>query len=84
MYEKIIEGYINNLTEDQIREYSSKNNIRLNDDEVKILYVYAKNYWQIFLKGRPDDLIEELRKQINADSFNKMYSLYLQYKKPGN
>lgn len=80
MYEKIIGEYINNLTEDKIKTLAQNYNINLSSEEVKILYVYAKNYWKVFLKGDPNELIDELKGQINIDAFNKLYSLYLQNK----
>ena len=48
MYEIIIRDYVNKLTEDDIIQYSKRKNISLNDDEVKVLYLYAKNYWREF------------------------------------
>ena len=53
MYEIIIRDYVNKLTEDDIIQYSKRKNISLNDDEVKVLYLYAKNYWREFYRGQP-------------------------------
>jgi len=80
MYEKIVGEYINKLTEDKIKTLAHNHNINLSSEEVKILYVYAKNYWKVFFKGDPNELIDELKGQINRDAFNKLYSLYLQNK----
>lgn len=84
MYEIIIRDYINKLTEQDIIEYSKRKNIELNDDEVKILYLYAKNYWREFYKGYPKDLIEELREKLRPQTFNTLYKMYVDLKNKFN
>ena len=53
MYEFLIKEYVDKLTEDDIKKYAKGYNVDINDDEVKILYLYAKNYWREFYKGEP-------------------------------
>ena len=77
MYEIIIRDYINKLTEQDIIEYSKRKNIELNDDEVKILYLYAKNYWREFYKGYPKDLIEELKEKLRPQTFKTLCRIYI-------
>lgn len=84
MYEIIIRDYINKLTEQDIIEYSKRKNIELNDDEVKILYLYAKNYWREFYKGYPKDLIEELKEKLRPQTFNTLYKMYVDLKNKFN
>lgn len=84
MYEIIIRDYINKLTEQDIIEYSKRKNIELNDDEVKILYLYAKNYWREFYKGYPKDLIEELREKLRPQTFKTLYKIYIDLKQKLN
>lgn len=84
MYEIIIRDYINKLTEQDIIEYSKRKNIELNDDEVKILYLYAKNYWREFYKGYPKDLIEELKEKLRLQTFKTLYKIYIDLKQKLN
>lgn len=84
MYEIIIRDYINKLTEQDIIEYSKRKNIELNDDEVKILYLYAKNYWREFYKGYPKDLIEELKEKLRPQTFKTLYKIYIDLKQKLN
>lgn len=84
MYEIIIRDYINKLTEQDIIEYSKRKNIELNDDEVKILYLYAKNYWREFYKGYPKDLIEELKEKLRPQTFKTLYKIYIDLKQKPN
>ena len=84
MYEIIIRDYINKLTEQDIIEYSKRKNIELNDDEDKILYLYAKNYWREFYKGYPKDLIEELKEKLRPQTFKTLYKIYIDLKQKLN
>lgn len=76
MYELIIREYVNKLTEEDIKRYAKGYNIDINDDECKVLYLYAKNYWRDFYKGEPKELIEELKEKLNPDTFNILYKFY--------
>lgn len=76
MYENIIKEYISKLTEKDIKKYCIKKDIIVDDDEVKILYLYAKNYWKEFYKGNPIEYINELKESINTDAFNKLEKIY--------
>lgn len=80
MYEIIIRDYVNKLTEDDIIQYSKRKNISLNDDEVKVLYLYAKNYWREFYKGNPNDLILELKEKLRPQVFDSLYKIYTDLK----
>lgn len=82
--ENIIKEYINNIDESTIDKYAKKNDIFLNNKELKIIYLYIKNYWEIFYKGNPEDLFKELEEQIDKDNLNKIKELYKKYKKKIN
>ncbi len=82
--ENIIKEYINNIDESTIDKYAKKNDIFLNNKELKIIYLYIKNYWKIFYKGNPEDLFKELEEQIDNDNLNKIKELYKKYKKKIN
>lgn len=75
-----IKEYINNLDEYTINKYAKINNINLSDQETKVLYLYIKNYWQIFYKGNPKDLFKELEEQISKENLDKIKDLYKKYK----
>lgn len=80
MYEIIIRDYVNKLTEEDIIKYGKKKNININNEEAKILYVYAKNYWKEFYKNNPTDLIEELKEKLTPDTFQKLHKIYINLK----
>ena len=74
--EKMIKEYIDNIDEYTIDKYAKSQNINLNDKELKVIYLYLKNYWYIFLKEDPSDLFKELETQIEEDNLNKLKNLY--------
>lgn len=80
MYEFLIKEYVNKLTEEDIKKYAEGYNIDINDDECKILYLYAKNYWREFYKGEPQELINELKENLRPNTFNVLYKFYKEIK----
>lgn len=80
MYEIIIRDYINKLTEEDIINYGKRKNIDISNEDAKILYLYAKNYWKEFYKGNPKDIIIELKEKLEPITFNRLYKIYCELK----
>ena len=76
MHEILIRDYVNKLTEEDIIKYGKKYNIDISEDDSRILYVYAKNYWKEFYKSEPKELIEELKEKLESNTFNELYKIY--------
>jgi sulfur relay (sulfurtransferase) DsrC/TusE family protein len=77
----LIKEYIKNIDEYTINKYAKINNIDLSNDEIKVIYLYIKNYWQIFYHGNPTELFKELEEQIKKENLDKIKELYYKYKK---
>ena len=82
--DNLIKEYIKNIDEYTINKYAKANNINLSDKETKVLYLYIKNYWEIFYKGDPTFLFKELEEQIETDNLKKIKILYQKYKEKIN
>lgn len=82
--EHLIKEYIKNIDEYTIDKYAKSNNINLSNNEIKVIYLYLKNYWEIFYKGDPTDLFKELEEQIEKDNLDKIKKLYYKYKEKIN
>ena len=80
LYEIIIRDYIKKLTEEDIIKYGKRKNIDISNDDSKILFVYAKNYWKEFYKGNPTELINELKEKLEPKTFNTLYKIYIDLK----
>lgn len=76
MYEFLVKEYVNKLTEDDIKKYAKGYNIDINNEECKVLYLYAKNYWKEFYQNEPTELIEELKEKLRPETFNILYKFY--------
>lgn len=76
MYEILIKEYIEKLTEEDIKKYAKSYNVDINDEEAKVLYLYAKNYWREFYKGEPKELLEELKEKLRPNTYAILYKFY--------
>lgn len=79
--EIVIKELVEKLTEKDIANFALKESIILNDEETKIIYLYIKNYWQIFYKGDPNALFSELKEKLEPKTYQKINELYNKYKK---
>ena len=75
----LIKNYIELLTIDKLKEFASKNNIILNNNEIEYLLNLVKNNYEDILK---DDTIylENIKNNINPSEYEKLKNLYLYYK----
>ena len=68
-------------TEDDFVDlYYLRKNIDISNEDAKILFVYAKNYWREFYKGNPTELINELKEKLEPKTFNTLYKIYIDLK----
>lgn len=81
MIQKIINDYIQKLTIKDINEYLIKQNINLDDKELAILYKHVKEDWYTFIYGNQNQILDDLKSNINPNSFYKLYNLYLEQMK---
>lgn len=77
----LIKEYIKKITEEDIYNFALKEGITLLNNEVKIIYVYLKNYWQVFLNEDSTFLFEELKEKVEPKTYDKLIELYNKYKK---
>ena len=80
MYENIIKNYVDKLTKEDIINYSKKEDIFLNDNEINVIYDEIKNKWKQLYNGNTR-VITELENKINNKAYNKLIDLYNTYKK---
>lgn len=80
MYENIIKNYVDKLTKEDIINYSKKEDIFLNDNEINVIYDEIKNKWKQIYNGNTR-VITDLENKINNKAYNKLIDLYNTYKK---
>ena len=79
--EYIIKEFVDKLKEEDIKSFALKERVTNTDEEVKTIYMYIKNYWQVFYKDNPDALFKELKEKLSDGIYNKIIELYNKYKK---
>lgn len=80
MYEILIKNYIKKLTKEDILNFCYKENIKLNNEELDLAYVYIKKYWREFLKKDPSNIFNELKNKLSSSTYKKMIEIYEKYK----
>lgn len=77
MYYNLIKSYVDKLTKEDIRDFSLKQGINLTDNEINVIYRYIKEDWQTLYYGNEKVILDELKKEIREEVFNKIESLYI-------
>ena len=75
----LIENYINNMTENDIKKFLQKNNYEVNNNDINTILYYIKKYWKQVMDG-DISIFEEIKPKISKDSYKIMINLYNQYK----
>lgn len=75
----IIESYINQIEERDLRKFLEKQNISINEKEEKYLFYILKNKYKDVLD---EDIliIYDIKKNINNEAYNKLLELFNKYK----
>lgn len=80
MVQKLIENYVYNMKEMDVKNFALKNGIILNDDEVMyVLNIIKKNYRTI-IYGNPEPIFSDLKNKFPLETVNKVEKLYIEFK----
>ena len=77
----LIKKYIDKLTIDDIRKYSLKNDISLNQQELNFIYNTIKNDYNKLLSDNYTEILDKLKKNLSKDNYDKIVFLFHKYKK---
>lgn len=80
MYHSLIKNYIKKLTHKDIYDFALKQNIKLENKELNIIYNYIKNDWETIVFGNPTNLFNEFKNKVNINTYNKAMELFNKYK----
>lgn len=79
MHKFFISQYVSRLTKDDVMNFSRKNNINLDEQELDIIFCNLKSNWETVLYGNPETLFRELKKSLKPDTYEKGIKLYHEY-----
>ena len=77
MYYKLIENNIDKLNDKMTKNYFSKNNIYLSDDEAILLTNIAKENWKDLYEKRYEESFKLIEKNMSKEKTNDILNLYL-------
>lgn len=77
MYYRLIENNIDKLNDKMTKNYFSKNNIYLSDDEAILLTNIAKENWKDLYEKRYEESFKLIEKNISKEKSNDILNLYL-------
>lgn len=80
MMEKMINSYVNKLTKNDIIKFALKNNIKLTDEEVNIIFDTIKKDWRELLHN-PNQVFDKLRNKVSPNTYNNIIYFYNLYSK---
>lgn len=81
MDRNMIRKYISKLDRNTINNFALKNKIKLTTDELEIIYNSIKNDYEEFLGSDFYKYMEQYRKKLSENVYNKIVELYEKYKK---
>jgi hypothetical protein len=82
--EFLIKEFVNRLTIDDIKNFSNKKGIEVNEKEIRIIYDYIKKYWRTIVYGNPKEILNELKEKVSETTYNKIEKLYIEFKEKIN
>ena len=76
----MITEYINKLKKEDINNYAQKQGIKLDKEELDIVYNYIKTNYKTILYGNPKDILLEIKSKVKPITYNKIENLYIKFK----
>ncbi|MEI3530329.1 MAG: hypothetical protein V8Q75_04560 [Bacilli bacterium] len=80
MIQKLIANKIKNITKDNLKQLANEHHISLNDKEINYLYYKLHHDWYDFIYNDPTPILNDIKANINKDSFDQLLIIYNQYK----
>ena len=81
MYKTIIKKYVENITNSDVIDYASKENVNITIDEAKLFVDTVKENVDDILNGNGMNYIESLKDKVSTEAYEKMIELFNKYKK---
>lgn len=76
----LISEYVKRITKDDINKFALKQGVSLTKDELDIIYNYVKKEYKTVIYGNPRVILDELKIKVRPITYNKIESLYEQFK----
>lgn len=80
MIQKLIENYINNMSEFDIDKFAKEHNVSLSNEELTIIYSTIKKDWQTIIYGNYTSIFKRLEGKISHNTYKKAEELFFYFK----
>lgn len=77
---RLVENYVKNMKEVDVKNFAFKNGIILNDEETLYITNTIKKDYRTIIYGNPENIFSELRKKFSYETVAKAEQLYLDFK----
>jgi len=80
----LISEYVKRLKTEDITKFALSKGVTLTEYETNVIYEYIKNYYKTFIYGNPKGYLEEIKQKVEPLTYNKIITLYQEYKEKFN
>lgn len=80
MLKHYIEKYVNNMSIEDVYNFSKKNGIELTEKEASIILDYSKNRWEEILFFNQYVVLDEIKNLLRPEVYQKLDELIVFYK----
>lgn len=80
LIQKLIDNYVYNMKECDVKSFALKNGIVLSDDETSYIFSVIKKEYRTIIYGNPENIFSDLREKFSLETVSKAEKLYLEFK----
>ncbi len=80
MMDYLIQNYVEKMTIKEINEFALQNGVSLSEKEASLILFYIQKDWRTIIHGNPRKIFDELEKELEPFTYQKMISLYYYFK----
>ena len=76
----LISEYVKRLKKEDINKFALKQGVTLDTEELDLIYNHVKNDYKTFIYGNPRPILDEVRTKVKPLTYNKIETLYQQFR----
>lgn len=76
----LIGEYVKRLSKDDILKFARFQGIVLEENEIDVIFKCIKENYKTIIYGNPRNILDELKEQVKPLTYNKIITLYKEFK----
>lgn len=80
MIEKLIREYVDRMTLQDVESFATSHGVVLNEEEKNLIFKEIKTHWHTIVYGNPRGILDNLKKQFEPLTYQKIENLYVYFK----